>query len=96
MDKRKEVIISVVALLAAIAILAASLVPIINNEENKIDEGVVIHKQHIDMIWTPFYSVPDRYILTLRGVKDGQIAIYKMEVDRVLYSNSEIGQEIWV
>lgn len=96
MDKRKEVIISVVALLAAIVIFVASLVPIINNEENKIDEGVVIHKQHIDMIWTPFYSVPDRYILTLRGVKDDQIVIYEKEVDETLYNNSEIGMELKV
>ena len=86
-----EEVITGIAFVIMIAVLAVILVGAAINAQNRVDEGEIVNKQIIrwETDKTVFQSV--RYTFTIEGERQGKPARYTFEVTEKEYESYKIG-----
>lgn len=81
--------------IASVVLLIICIVGACVNENNKIDRGIVIRKDHYSAHWIhtqyTMHYIPESYELTISGEKNGKEVEYYFECSEEVYESYEIG-----
>lgn len=90
---------TVLLIIAVVAVFAVLIIGDIQNENNRIDAGVIVDRKfesgysyaHADKNSGNFRSTPDTYYFVIEGEKDGETVQYRFEVTAEEYEKYRIG-----